>query len=193
MRRYALLLAALSVSAAIGMAFVFGNEESAAKEPTEFDLRSRPAAADWIGPAEPDGLPFSLTEVRPRELRITSLKGKEFDIEPRQIFVTSNSDTKEVETIKFLFAKVSRKEAVEQVRDLSQKIGLPADGFKNLDRWAATTKTTPIYVNSPLGSDIGISVGIRQSFDETKPYFVILSVSWGLADLIPQAEPSPVP
>ena len=134
MRRYALLLAALSVSAAIGIAFVFGEEEPTVKEPTEFDLRSRPAAADWIKPAEPDGLPFSLTEVQPRELRITSLKGNEFGIQPRQIFMTSNGDTKEIESIKFLFAKVSRNDAVAQVRELSQKIGLPADGFKYLDR-----------------------------------------------------------
>lgn len=191
MRRYALLLAALSVSAAIGMAFVFGNEESAAKEPTEFDLRSRPATAEWIAPAEPDGLPFALTEVPPRELRITSLKGEKFDVQPNQIFVMSNGHTKEVEDIKLLFEKVSRKEAVDQVRDLSRKIGLPSEGFENLDHWASSSKMTPIYVNSPLEREPGIGVGIRQSFDSVKPHFVIVSISWGLADLKLPAELSP--
>lgn len=183
MRRYALLLAALSVSAAIGIAYVFGGNDPAEEAPAMIDVRSRPSPAEWIEPSETNDFPFDLTAIPPREIQITSLNGEKFEVRPRRIYVSTSQGGTVVDSIDFLFEKVSRDDAVAQVRELSQKIGLPADGFKYLDRWAATSKTTPIYVNSPLGSDTGISVGIRQSFDVAKPYFVILSISWGFADL----------
>lgn len=140
------------------------------------DLNVRPHVGDWVNGV--DAEPFDAIEVEAIDVALVDSPDHQLLLHPESINVALTRDTSRVRTITFALSPTTRDEALQKVREIASAMGVDVDELANIERWGGSTRSDSVYLNI-IKKRYALTVGIMQSFSESRPHYVSIQVLWG--------------